>query len=187
MTPYFQFQTFQSSPQTNGNAEVDQKKVDNITELFGKCFDIQVSINRVCQFLIRFQQSPADATKPELECIESKSDDDDTESETKLWQYATQEIESIQSDKGLFSTFCYCNLLSRTAKKSTVNTDIILNTGADDDFGTVIRRPRNNDLLTPPESKDSWNIEVQSNPVVDEQVRLIFYTVSPIPLVKEHN
>ena len=62
-----------------------------------------------------------------------------------------------------------------------------MNTGADDDFGTVIRRPRNNDLLTPPESKDSWNIEVQSNPVVDEQVRLIFYTVSPIPLAKEHN
>merc|ERR1712176_227277 len=69
-----------------------------------------------------------------------------------------RKIESIQSDK---------------AKKSTVNTDIILNTGADDDFGTVIRRPRNNDLLTPPESKDSWNIEVQSNPVVDEQESFI--------------
>ena len=55
-------------------------------------------------------------------------------------------------------------------KKSTVNMDIILNTGAaDDDFATVIRRPRQNDLLTPPESKD-WNIQVQSNPVVDEQV-----------------
>ena len=61
-------------------------------------------------------------------------------------------------------------------KKSTVNTDIILNTGADDDFGTVIRRPRNNDLLTPPESKD-WNIQVQSNPVVDEQVKFDFLYV----------
>ena len=38
-----QFQTFQSSPNENGTESVDQKKVDDITQLFGKCFDIQAS------------------------------------------------------------------------------------------------------------------------------------------------
>ena len=61
-----------------------------------------------------------------------------------------------------------------------------MNTGADDDFGTVIRRPRNNDLLTPPESKD-WKIEVQSNPVVDEQVndRFFICTVKKKSIIDE--
>ena len=83
-----------------------------------------------------------------------------------MWQFATKEIESAKNEKSKFKLTDI--LIYLAEEKSVKGADIILNTGADDDFGTVIRRPKNC-ILTPPESKD-WKIEVQSNPVVDEQV-----------------
>ena len=84
-----------------------------------------------------------------------------------MWQFATKEIESAKNEKSKFyvKDLAWVCLVE---EKSVKGADIILNTGADNDFGTVIRRPKNC-ILTPPESKD-WKIEVQSNPVVDEQV-----------------
>ena len=84
-----------------------------------------------------------------------------------MWQFATNEIESAKTEKSK-SKVTDLSSIYLAEEKSVKSADIILNTGADDDFGTVIRRPKNC-ILTPPESKD-WKIEVQSNPVVDEQV-----------------
>ena len=91
-----------------------------------------------------------------------------------MWHFATKEIESAKNEKSK-SKVTDLSSIYLAEEKSVKSADIILNTGADDDFGTVIRRPKNC-ILTPPESKD-WKIEVQSNPVVDEQVGTILIGV----------
>ena len=87
-------------------SDIQTDKVDSITKLLEKCFALKSfdddgtkssEDNETEKTLETFENNRTD-----IEDIEdTKSENTDTESECKMWQYATNEIENYESQKGM--------------------------------------------------------------------------------------
>jgi len=83
----------------------ESTKVDSITKLLEKCFALQSFEDDHTKSSEDNETEKTEEIldiKPDIEDIEdSKSELTDTESECKMWQYATNEIENYESQKGM--------------------------------------------------------------------------------------